>query len=101
MGDSKAKNCLPVDWPRVRLGDHVLKVGSGVTPKGGQASYVARGTPLIRSQNVHMNRFLCEGLAYITAEQDADMEGSRVEPNDVLLNITGASIGRVCVVPDE
>src|SRR5207245_1195041 len=50
---------------------------------------------------VHMNRFAPDGLVYITVDQDAEMEGSRVQPNDVLLNITGASIGRVCVVPDE
>ncbi len=48
-----------------------------------------------------MNRFEREGLAYISPTQDAEMEGSRVERGDLLLNITGASIGRVCVVPDE
>jgi type I restriction enzyme S subunit len=94
-------DALPAGWRWFRLGDHILKVGSGVTPTGGQASYSSQGTPLIRSQNVHMNRFEYEGLAFISREQDADMEGSRVLPNDVLLNITGASIGRVCVVPDE
>ena len=48
-----------------------------------------------------MNQFVTNGLAYISAEQDARMANSRVQPHDVLLNITGASIGRVCVVPDE
>jgi type I restriction enzyme, S subunit len=90
---------LPAGWQWIRLGDHVRKIGSGVTPTGGQASYVPNGIPLIRSQNVHMNRFEYSGLAYITTQQDAAMEGSRVVPNDLLLNITGASIGRVCVVP--
>jgi type I restriction enzyme S subunit len=91
---------IPEGWRWARLGDHVTKVGSGTTPLGGHASYVKSGIPLIRSQNVHLNRFVVEGLAHISAEQDAQMEGSRVSPGDVLLNITGASIGRVCVVPD-
>jgi type I restriction enzyme S subunit len=89
------------EWPNKRLGDHVSKIGSGVTPLGGQATYQRSGIPLIRSQNVHFNRFVPEGLAYISQAQDAEMEPSRVRPGDVLLNITGASIGRVCVVPPE
>jgi type I restriction enzyme S subunit len=92
---------LPTGWRWVRLGNHVHKVGSGITPTGGQAAYVPHGIPLIRSQNVHMNRFVYDGLAFITARHDAEMEGSRVESNDVLLNITGASIGRVCVIPHD
>jgi type I restriction enzyme S subunit len=83
------------------LGDHVSKIGSGLTPLGGQSAYKTSGIPLIRSQNVLMNRFETQGLAYISKEQDDEMSGSRVQEGDVLLNITGASIGRVCVVPDE
>ncbi|MFH1245644.1 MAG: restriction endonuclease subunit S, partial [Candidatus Omnitrophota bacterium] len=88
-------------WPRKRLGDYVTKVGSGITPLGGYASYQKTGIPLIRSQNIRMNTFEPEGLAFISEVQDAEMGGSRVIPKDVLLNITGASIGRVCVVPDK
>jgi len=86
-------------WPHVRLGDHAVKIGSGITPLGGHASYRRTGIPLIRSQNVLMNSFETRGLAFISEEQNAEMAGSRVQPGDVLLNITGASIGRVCVVP--
>ncbi len=88
-------------WRREPLGDQVTKVGSGLTPLGGQSTYQKSGTPLIRSQNVHMNHFVLEGLAYISREIDEEMAGSRVYPGDVLLNITGASIGRVCIVPSE
>lgn len=91
----------PNHWKWVRLGDHVTKIGSGCTPTGGQAAYLPQGIPLIRSQNVHMNRFSDEGLAFISPEQDAAMDGSRVYAGDVLLNITGASIGRVCVAPER
>jgi restriction endonuclease S subunit len=87
------------DWRWVRLGDCVAKIGSGFTPLGGHAVYQPSGAPLIRSQNVHMNRFEPNGLAFISDEQSAEMESSQVLAGDVLLNITGASIGRVCVAP--
>lgn len=90
---------LPEGWKWIRLGDHVTKIGSGITPRGGHTTYLNSGIPLIRSQNVHMNRFEMLGLAYISSEQDNLMKLSRVIKDDVLLNITGASIGRVCVVP--
>src|SRR5437763_11739980 len=88
-------------WPIQKLGDVAIKIGSGLTPRGGSASYQNSGIPLIRSQNVHINHFSRDGLAYISTEQDAAMSGTRVQPGDVLLNITGASIGRVCVVPRD
>lgn len=89
------------EWERTKLVNHSIKIGSGITPRGGQAVYLNKGIPLIRSQNIHMNRFVYDGLAFISDEQDIEMEMSRVQPDDVLLNITGASIGRVCVVPTE
>ncbi|MBD1826030.1 restriction endonuclease subunit S [Microcoleus vaginatus GB1-A2] len=92
---------LPKGWQSVRLGEYVKKVGSGITPRGGEAVYLQSGIPLIRSQNVHLNRFEMKGLAFISPEQDKQMKETRVLSGDVLLNITGASIGRVCVVPSE
>jgi type I restriction enzyme, S subunit len=85
----------------IRLGDHTAKVGSGQTPSGGYRSYSQMGIPLVRSQNVLMGAFSDEGLVYISQAIDDSMSGSRVLVGDVLLNITGASIGRVCVVPDS
>jgi type I restriction enzyme S subunit len=92
---------LPKGWRWIRLGDHVTKVGSGITPRGGQEVYRQSGVPLIRSQNVLMNSFSTDGLAFIPPEIDEAMEHTRVVAGDVLLNITGASIGRVCVAPQE
>lgn len=89
------------NWEKRKLGEIALKIGSGVTPLGGQSAYKQNGIPLIRSQNVHLNRFSYKGLAHISDAQDSAMESSRVFEKDVLLNITGASIGRVCVVPSE
>ncbi|MDR1848692.1 MAG: restriction endonuclease subunit S [Zoogloeaceae bacterium] len=85
----------------VRLGDCTTKIGSGQTPLGGYRAYTDNGIPLIRSQNVLMGSFTTEGLANIPTQIDEEMRGSRVARHDVLLNITGASIGRVCVVPDD
>jgi type I restriction enzyme S subunit len=83
------------------LEQHTSKIGSGLTPRGGNRSYVVKGIPLIRSQNVLMRSFSSEGLVLINEEQHSNMYSTEVKPRDILLNITGASIGRVCVVPDE
>jgi type I restriction enzyme S subunit len=81
------------------LKDHAVKIGSGITPRGGQAVYKQEGIPLIRSQNVLNNRLDLSDVAYIDDAQHTKMKSSQVCPFDVLLNITGASIGRSCVVP--
>lgn len=86
-------------WPTLRLGELAIKVGSGATPKGGEAAYQTTGTPLVRSMNVVFFGFKEQGLAYINAEQAAALDGATVAADDVLLNITGASIGRVTVAP--
>lgn len=91
----------PSSWQIKRLGVLLEKIGSGVTPKGGRESYKATGIPLIRSQNVLWGRLSLEDVAYIDNTQHKKMSGSYVRPKDVLLNITGASIGRACVVPDN
>lgn len=82
-----------------KLREHTEKIGSGVTPQGGEASYKSQGIPLIRSQNVRVNRLDLSDVALIDQDQHNKMSGSKVVPGDVLLNITGASIGRSCVVP--
>ena len=85
----------------LRIKDYTSKVGSGVTPKGGAESYLSSGIPLFRSQNVHNFGFLLDDIAYISEEIDEQMSGSRVMPGDVLLNITGASIGRCYFTSDD
>ena len=77
------------------------KIGSGATPKGGRESYGTEGISLIRSMNVYNNRFEYKDLAYITDEQADKLSNVTIEENDVLLNITGASVARCCVVPKE
>lgn len=88
-------------FPTAKLKKHTVKIGSGITPKGGEATYKAQGIPLIRSQNVLVNQLDLSDVAFIDNEQHEKMSGSKVLPGDVLLNITGASIGRSCVVPNN
>jgi type I restriction enzyme, S subunit len=90
---------LDAHWHTVPLASIASKVGSGATPRGGRASYPDHGVPLIRSQNVHFDGFSTEGLAFLNMDQARQLDGATVNENDVLLNITGASIGRVCVAP--
>ena len=86
---------------RLRIKDFTTKVGSGVTPRGGAETYLEQGIPLFRSQNVYDNGFLMDDIAYISEEVDESMSGTRVKPGDVLLNITGASIGRCFYTSDS
>ncbi|PUE35103.1 restriction endonuclease subunit S [Limnohabitans sp. Jir72] len=86
-------------WPKVPLKYLVSKIGSGKTPKGGAEVYITSGVMLLRSQNVHFDGLRLDDVVYIDQEMDDDMASTRVQPNDVLLNITGASIGRCTVVP--
>ena len=92
---------IPADWKVVRLGDGVVHVGSGVTPRGGKSVYTPSGITFLRSQNVHFDGLRLEDVVRIPPETDKAMARSRVQPNDVLLNITGASIGRCTVVPSD
>lgn len=83
----------------LRLGDHCLKIGSGATPRGGKDAYLAQGPySLIRSQNVLNERFSIGGLAFISQEQADQLSNVEVQSSDVLLNITGDSVARVCQV---
>ena len=74
------------------------KIGSGSTPRGGQKAYKTEGISLIRSMNVHDNGFRIKGLAFIDDEQAKKLDNVTIKENDVLLNITGASVARCCIV---
>ncbi|KAF2520185.1 N-6 DNA methylase [Flavobacterium salilacus subsp. salilacus] len=81
-----------------RLKEVTLKIGSGSTPRGGESSYISQGISLIRSQNVHDNQFVKKGLVFIDNEQAKKLDGVTVKENDILFNITGASVARCCIV---
>ncbi len=88
-------------WPRLPLGEVTLKVGSGSTPRGGSNTYKTYGVPLIRSMNVVFFGFKRQGLVYLDEQQAHALKSVEVRADDVLLNITGASIGRVTRVPAD
>lgn len=89
------------NFPKVRLKDVTSKIGSGSTPRGGREVYVSDGVPFVRSQNVHFEGFNSTGLARIKADAARALAAVAIQEGDVLLNITGASIGRACIAPRE
>jgi type I restriction enzyme S subunit len=88
-------------WEEKKLETLTSKIGSGATPKGGRKVYINKGCNLIRSMNVQYNEFKYEDLAHITDEAAEQLKGVEIKENDVLFNITGASIARCCVVPTD
>lgn len=92
---------VPAHWEIRRIKDVISNIASGVTPKGGSAAYVDEGVPFLRSQNVYDDGLRLSKVAFITAETNVKMRGSQARPNDIVLNITGASIGRSCVIPPK
>ena len=89
------------EWKKVKLKDCCIKIGSGSTPKGGSMVYVNSGTSLIRSQNVYNLSFDYNGLTHITEDAANKLKGVTVFNEDILLNITGDSVARTCIVPKE
>ena len=88
-------------WPISKLKLLTTKVGSGATPKGGKQSYKKEGITLVRSMNVHDGEFVYKDLAYIDTAQAHDLDNVELQPKDVFINITGASVARSCVIPDN
>jgi type I restriction enzyme, S subunit len=87
-----------IAWPMKRLKDITSKIGSGATPRGGKNDYKSAGISLIRSLNVYEFSFSAADLAFIDEAQAAELDNVTVQKNDILLNITGASVARCCMV---
>ena len=92
---------IPENWSWCRLSELCIKIGAGSTPTGGKAVYVSEGIKFIRSQNVYNDGLRLNDIAYITEETNSKKSGSIVQAKDILLNITGGSIGRCAIVPDD
>ena len=89
------------DWRTVKLKDVTSKIGSGATPRGGKNSYKESGISLVRSLNVYDFKFEKKALAYIDNVQAERLSNVVVEESDILLNITGASVARCTIVPND
>jgi type I restriction enzyme S subunit len=85
------------EWEAQPLGPKTVKVGSGITPTGGDKNYKREGRPFMRSQNVGWGILLLDDIAYIDEETHASFDSTEIKAADVLLNITGASIGRSAI----
>jgi type I restriction enzyme S subunit len=85
---------IPAHWEVKRLKHLALKIGSGVTPTGGANVYGSQGVAFLRSQNIHFNGLKLDDVVFIDDQIDQDMKETRVHYGDILLNITGASLGR-------
>lgn len=90
---------VPEHWEVSKIGFLSNKIGSGKTPKGGSEVYSDEGIIFIRSQNVYDEGLRLEDVVFISKEIDEEMSNTRVRPGDILLNVTGASIGRTTLVP--
>lgn len=88
-------------WEKKRLGDICSKIGSGATPKGGKDSYKSEGIHLVRSMNVYDNEFIYDELACLDDNQAYELRNVELQEDDVLFNITGASVCRCCVLPSD
>lgn len=89
------------DWNILKLVDVTTKIGSGATPRGGKESYKEKGVSLIRSLNIHDNKFKVKNLAFIDELQASKLNNVTIEEEDVLINITGASVARCTIVTSE
>lgn len=89
---------IPEGWEVSTLKKCTTKIGSGSTPRGGSKSYIEDGIRLVRSQNVHDSQFKWDGIVCITDEAAEKLKGVTLTDRDVLINITGDSILRSCVV---
>ncbi len=92
---------IPEEWALSKVKVGVSKVGSGKTPSGGAESYASEGILFLRSQNVYDTGLDLTNPVYITSDVDEEMKSTRVSADDVLLNITGGSIGRCCIFPAQ
>ena len=90
---------IPDNWVWTTIEEICSKIGSGSTPRG--SNYSANGIPFFRSQNVYNDRLVYDDIKYISEEVHQKMKGTEVLANDLLLNITGGSLGRCAVVPAD
>ena len=90
---------VPESWAWTTIEEICSKIGSGSTPRG--SNYSATGIPFFRSQNVYNDRLVYDDIKYISEEVHQKMKGTEVLANDLLLNITGGSLGRCAVVPAD
>lgn len=89
---------VPSHWKVTFIKYITNKISSGKTPLGGAEVYTNHGVIFLRSQNIYNDGLRLDDVSFIPSEIHISMKSSTVKKNDVLLNITGGSIGRTCLV---
>ncbi len=92
---------FPSSWGFIPIGRVEKFMGSGITPKGGKSVYLDKGIPFLRSQNVYPDKLHLEKVVYVSKELHDMMSRTHIQDEDILLNITGASIGRSNIIPNN
>ncbi len=88
-------------WKEYSFKDITTKIGSGSTPTGGKEAYYNSGITLVRSLNIYDFEFEYKDLAFINEQQAKKLNGVTIEKDDILLNITGSSVGRCTIIPEK
>src|SRR5579862_6719282 len=101
VGPNELSFPIPRGWAAIRIGWLARKLGAGSTPLGGKSVYQKEGVPFLRSQNVHDSGLRLDEVALISRATHERMSGTHIQQCDILLNITGASIGRSALVPSS
>ena len=103
ISDDEIPFDIPDNWKWVRMEDITSKITSGSTPKGGKKSnaYVNNGFPFFREQNIYNDGIHTDGMVYISEDLLRTRLNSTVIAKDILLNITGGSIGRCALISDD
>lgn len=91
----------PRNWKRVRLGDTSLKFSDG--PFGSNlksAHYTENGIRVVRLQNIGVDRFVDDDVAYISEEHFGKISKHECVPGDVLVGTLGDPNLRACIQPN-
>ena len=101
LADDEIPFEIPKNWEWVNLGWLCMKVGAGSTPKGGSSVYKKQGIKFLREQNIYDDGLHLQDVVFIDNATHSLKSGSQVQAQDILMNITGGSIGRNALVPDD
>ena len=89
-------------WKVKRLGDLCEVITKGTTPSSLGFSFVEKGINFLKVESFNSDETLNEAkIFHITKECDAALQRSRLEANDILMCIAGATCGRLAIVPSS
>lgn len=92
---------VPKSWKVRKLGDFAAIISKGSSPKWQGFQYTESGILFVRSQNVGSGKMLWNDRAYLPASFNEKEKRSILQSGDILINLVGASIGRVALGTDE